>query len=543
MAASRSLVVLLYDTPAGELSRSNGRLSFRYLPAYRESADATPLSLSMPLSLDDHLHRAVEPFLWGLLPDNDDVVKRWGRRFGVSPRNPVALLAEVGEDCAGAVQLVREERVEELSGAGAVEWLQEGQIAERLRDLRADPTDWLSAGGHGQWSLAGAQAKLALHHDGTRWGRPSGRVPTTHILKPAIVGLDDHDLNEHLCLDLARRLGLDAARSWVQGFENERAVCVERYDRFRTDAGWQRVHQEDLCQALAVLPGDKYQTDGGPSPERIATLLRAHLPASRADEAVSAFVDALALSWILVGTDAHAKNYSVLLSGGQVRLAPLYDVASWLPYDTSDGNKLRLPMKIGGQYDVACIGADQWRRLAHGVGLDPDTTIQRIRELAERTPDALADACRTDEVRALGSALPGRLLDAVSARARGCLKRLAAVAHAAEPTRWTGERARRLLDELEQPQRRLLLTLARVEGEVAAADVLAALGDDRRSLRGLTGPVTKAIRRLQLQELLPSDLPRPTVTHHEVDVRGYRVARALEMPPEVKAAFRHVAEC
>ena len=50
---------------------------------------------------------------------------------------------------------------------------------------------------------------------------------------------------------------------------------------------------------------------------------------------VRRFADALAWNWIIGGTDAHAKNYSLLLSGSDVRLAPLYDIASALPYVTA----------------------------------------------------------------------------------------------------------------------------------------------------------------------------------------------------------------
>ena len=36
---------------------------------------------------------------------------------------------------------------------------------------------------------------------------------------------------------------------------------------------------------------------------------------------------------LIAGTDAHAKNYAILIgAGGQIRLTPLYDVASTLPY-------------------------------------------------------------------------------------------------------------------------------------------------------------------------------------------------------------------
>lgn len=57
------------------------------------------------------------------------------------------------------------------------------------------------------------------------------------------------------------------------------------------------------------------------------------------------FVDALAFTWIIAGTDAHAKNYSLLLAGPQVRLAPLYDVASALPYDDMYLPRLRMAMR------------------------------------------------------------------------------------------------------------------------------------------------------------------------------------------------------
>ena len=80
------------------------RFSFTYDDAWRNDADAYPLSLSMPLSASEHRHPIIEAFLWGLLPDNEIILDRWAKRFHVSPRNAFALIAEVGEDCAGAVQ-------------------------------------------------------------------------------------------------------------------------------------------------------------------------------------------------------------------------------------------------------------------------------------------------------------------------------------------------------------------------------------------------------------------------------------------------------
>ena len=104
----------------------------------------------------------------------------------------------------------------------------------------------------GQFSLAGAQPKTALLFDGQRWGVPGGRTPTTHILKPPIRGLDGHAENEHLCLALARALGLPAAHSEVRRFGDETAIVVERYERTRRPGSIRRLHQEDMCHTNAV---------------------------------------------------------------------------------------------------------------------------------------------------------------------------------------------------------------------------------------------------------------------------------------------------
>ena len=568
MAVAETLTVLLYDRVVGELVRERGKHTFTYDPAYAAAPDATPLSLSMPLAVAEHRDSAVLPFLLGLLPDNEAVLRRWGREFDVRPSNPFGLLAHVGEDCAGAVQLVRRERLDHLD-PGDVTWLEDEQVAERIRRLRLDPTAWQLTGSHGQFSLAGAQAKTALHRDRGRWGVPSGRVPTTHILKPAVTGLDDHDLNEHLCLGLARRLGLTAARSRIVQVGDVRVVAVTRYDRIRDTSGaWIRVHQEDMCQALGVPPSRKYQADRGPSPEQIAGLLRTTAPRGGADAAVAAFVDALALNWIIAGTDAHAKNYSLLLSGRAVRLAPLYDVASVLPYGDAGGaggrggdvdlHDLRSAMRIGGEYALNYIGRDNWARLAASVGLDSDTVLSRVNELAERTPTALAAACAALNIAGQATSLPGRLLVAVSARAELCAARLRPPSSQVlppsdgrihpsvpallpdDPARrpvgsWTAELAARLYADLAVPQRRVLHALVRHGGTLTAEELRELLNRD--SFRGLTGPVTKTLDRLTRSGLLPPGLPRPVRSRYGDDHLGYRRLDALEIPAEVLPAW------
>jgi len=72
------------------------------------------------------------------------------------------------------------------------------------------------------------------------------------------------------------------------------------------------------------------------------------------EQDIRAFHDALIYNWVIAGTEAHAKNYNLMLDGNTVAFAPLYDIASWLPY-TSDRSalaKTKLAMKIGKAYTL-----------------------------------------------------------------------------------------------------------------------------------------------------------------------------------------------
>ena len=420
------LVAFLSGRQSGRVRRDKrGRLSFTYDDRWRNTSEAYPLSVSMPLAAAEHGHAVIDAFLWGLLPDNEVILDRWARKFHVSARNAFALISHVGEDCAGAAQFVRPERVEVCLGAEAepVEWLDAHAVAERLQLLRADPSAWRTPRDTGQFSLTGAQPKTALLLEEGLWGVPSGRTPTTHILKPPTGEFDGHTENEHFCLVLARRLGLPTASSSIVHFEDETAIVIERYDRRRTRDGLVRVHQEDICQALGVPPTRKYENEGGPGARAIVELLRTY--SGEREEDVLTFVDALALSWLIAGTDAHAKNYSLLIgAAGRVRLAPLYDLASALPYDDMDFQKLKLAMRIGRDYRLRDIAGREWRRLASDVRLDADAILDRVTEIADRIPDE-STAVRDEMLsQGLQHTVIGRLADRMAARAEKCSKSL-----------------------------------------------------------------------------------------------------------------------
>lgn len=481
---SRELIVLIWGIEAGRVWQdARGRRGFRYDETWRARSDSVPLSISMPLAAREHEQDVIDAYLWGLLPDNGFVIERWATRFQTSSGNPFALLSHVGEDCAGAVQLVRPDRLAELRPTPGldVDWIEVTEVERRLQALQGDPSAWRRAGDKGQFSLAGAQPKLALLLEGERWGIPRGRTPTTHILKPSIPGLDGHVENEHICLLLARAVGLPTAGSEVRRFGDQVAIVVARYDRVRTSelraaaaasaAGHAaaaaaasaeaagdasaaaraaehvaaaaaesaraeslgelarsqpilRLHQEDLCQALAVKPSLKYQNEGGPSPADVVALLRGHSSDAQAD--LETFVGALSFNWLTAGTDAHAKNYSILLSGGgRARLAPLYDLGSALPYPTMDERRIQLAMKIGSKYRVSDVRRAHWHDLAQSLGMAPDAVLERVAAMAESLAAAIPDVQERVAQQGLAHPIIEILLSRLTAHVERCASRLA----------------------------------------------------------------------------------------------------------------------
>ena len=419
---TKELVAILEGRKMGSVTRDQrGKLSFTYTEQWRAAPDSFPISISMPLALAEHGNAKINPFLWGLLPDNEVVLERWARRFHVSPRNAFGLIAEVGEDCAGAVQFVRPDRLEEILGdtPSAIEWLDDAAIAERLRTLRSDQSAWRAPRDTGQFSLAGAQPKTALLLENGRWGIPSGRVPTTHILKPPTGDFDGHAENEHFCLELARSLGLPVADSRIMRFQDEIAIVVKRYDRIETDLGLRRVHQEDMCQALGLPPTRKYQNEGGPGIREIVELLKTY--STSAAEDVGTFLDSISFNWLIAGTDAHAKNYAALIgSEGRIRLAPLYDIASVLPYKNIDLQRVKLSMKIGGEYRLRNIGRRHWQKLASELRLDADALIERVDGFAEQLADHVSGVKLRMNHEGLSHPIIARLADELAARSAAC---------------------------------------------------------------------------------------------------------------------------
>lgn len=420
MVKTRALNVFMDGTPCGQVEQTaSGNLTFRYADEYSALPDATPLSLSMPLAASLHKKRAVLPFLQGLLPDSEGALRTIARRFGVSASNPFAILEHIGADVAGALQFMPPE-AESPDGSltrNAVAAVTESEVAAMLDHTVAeyeDGTPYDDAAG--RFSLAGAQPKIALHElpDG-KWGVPTDATPTTHILKPTAGNFSRLDVVEQLTMRAAAFLGLEVAASELTRIGSWDVFVTRRYDRQLIDGNWHRIHQEDLCQSLSVSPAKKYQhRDGGPGASDMASLARS-LPLDRDRKtAGEALYRAFVFNTVAGCTDAHAKNYSLLLDRRAVQVAPLYDLATYAPYWDGESG-IDLAMSVKGEYRLQRISRQMLASTGRQFGVEAEAAEDIVRHFCRNTLEAFAAA--KDELQSWMGTLP-KVADDTVANAR-----------------------------------------------------------------------------------------------------------------------------
>lgn len=406
------LNVWMNGIPVGcwESTRQGER--FRYFDDWLVDGQARPISLSLPFLPGNapYQGQVVTDYFDNLLPDNDAIRRRLARRHQAAGIDAFNLLAKLGRDCAGAIQLLPEGEapadVYEIRGTP----LSTARIAQRLRNITSAGA--LGQGDHDEdlrLSIAGAQEKTALLRHGGRWLLPQGSTPTTHIFKLplGLVGHMQADMrtsveNEWLCSRIVDAYGIPIAACEIGRFEDQKALVVERFDRARSaDGSWIiRLPQEDMCQATGTSPLRKYQADGGPGIARIMELL---LGSDHAGSDRKTFFKTQIVFWVLAATDGHGKNFSIAhLPGGRYRATPIYDVLSAHPVIGTGKNRIsprkaRLAMAVRGTsnyYLMEKIQRRHWIAQAQQVGLGARAAEQAIAEIIEATEGVIEKAGR-----------------------------------------------------------------------------------------------------------------------------------------------------
>jgi serine/threonine-protein kinase HipA len=402
---SRTLGVWMNGERVGAWTTRSGRPDeFRYASEWLMSGQARPISLSMPLKPAEYRGELVTAYFDNLLPDSRRIRERLGRRFGVSSARPFDLLAEIGRDCVGAIQLLPDDEqapdVKKIEGIPVTA----KQIERLLTTMLSPSSPGGEEGDDFRISLAGAQEKTALLRHGGKWIRPRGATPSTHILKlPIGTGGGGIDLrtsveNEWLCAEILRAFGVPVADGRMQRFGQYQVLVVERFDRRpSSDGAWIiRLPQEDMCQATGTPADRKYESDGGPGIRRVMDLL---LGSSRAEQDRRDFFKTQMLFWMLCAIDGHAKNFSLMLGPeGAYRLAPRYDVLSAFPVlGAAQGKlaakKVKMAMAVEGasrHYAWHTIQPRHWEEMARRCGIGSGFHALRD-ELIQTTPAVIDD--------------------------------------------------------------------------------------------------------------------------------------------------------
>ena len=186
---------------------------------------------------------------------------------------------------------------------------------------------------------------------------------------------------------LRRAWGLRSRRCARPVVADRTYLLVERYDRRVAPGGLvERLHQEDFCQALGIVPDRKYASDGGPGFPQCFELVRRVCTRPAGD--VLGLLDAAIVQVLLGNADAHGKNRSVFVRtrGGQlVLLAPLYDLLSTIAYPRYSP---RLAMSIVGRRTLEDLRPGDWDRFARRCGLGPRFVRRRVAELCTAASEA-----------------------------------------------------------------------------------------------------------------------------------------------------------
>lgn len=371
---ARTLPVYFETRMVGTIEIGANGPTFVYDPEWLRTRGAFPLSITMPLSTKPVKAEVFLPWAQNLLPEGMQL-RTIGSTLGASPDDVIGILAEMGRDTAGALSIGQPGSV----STGNWKPIPKSRDLEKI--INELPSKPFLAGEDGvSMSLAGVQNKLgvAINEKGEIC-IPLNGAPSTHIIKPDSKALFGGVQNEALCLSLAQLCGLSVP-DITTGIAGDRTfLLVKRYDRLQQGDRWRRLHQEDFCQALGKPPAAKYENNQsgvkGPTLVDMFALTRNAMSARD----VLGLLDYLIFNVIACNTDAHAKNYSLMISGQGFSLAPMYDVmcASAWPNVTRN-----LAQKIADKNRGEHLKGRHWERFAAQCGLNPTRTLKRVEEVA-----------------------------------------------------------------------------------------------------------------------------------------------------------------
>ena len=340
---------------------------FSHVLSYRpDVAEDDFVSLIMPVRTGSWRWPALHPFFQVSLPEGfllTVLKEQLGPLLGASPLD---LLAAVGRNTIGRVQVSAADSV--ISSPLTFE-------LERLLHGDNSPVAFVDlVRAYAVSGVSGVVPKFLTPQTQALFKKVS-LATDRYIVKGSSERLPFVALNEHLCMEVARRSGLPTAGTLVS--DDGQALVVERFDLVHgTDT---RLGFEDACSLLGLTPEEKYQSTW----ERVSRLTRDFVAQENLRAAQAQLAATLMLTYALGNADCHTKNIGYLYSNARdVRLAPIYDMLSIRVYDFYAGNPPG--MSIDGR-KTWTPGTALWRVIQQHMGIEP----RQQRELADRISEAI----------------------------------------------------------------------------------------------------------------------------------------------------------
>jgi serine/threonine-protein kinase HipA len=142
---------------------------------------------------------------------------------------------------------------------------------------------------------------------------------------------------------------------------------------------------------------------------------RRHMPPTN----IVRLLDMVVFNVLACNTDAHAKNYSIMICGNGASLAPMYDVMCAEVWENVTKN---LAQAIAGESRGDYLMGRHWQQFARECGLNPNQVIDRVGALAK---SVIAEAGAAEsELPAGGLVILDQTRQAVERRARALLAQL-----------------------------------------------------------------------------------------------------------------------
>ena len=323
---------------AGRISRHGERLSFNYGQSYLDRTDAIPIfepelplqrgliSPAAGLSMAGCL-RDGTPDAWGRRVILNHLFGRAGRDTDIGTLDELSYMLASGSDRIGALDFQASPTDYEPRGAqaaGLEELLGAAEKIERGIPLTPELDQALL---HGS-SIGGARPKAMIEDaDRKLIAKFSSSTDTYNVVK-----------SEYVAMRLAAKLGLDAAPVQLAHVAGKDVLLVERFDRVRTEAGWQR---RAMVSALTLFGLDEMMARYA-SYADLTEIIRHRF--SKPRETLRELFGRLVFNILCGNTDDHARNHAAFWDGKQLALTPAYDLCP----QNRTGNEASQAMLITG---------------------------------------------------------------------------------------------------------------------------------------------------------------------------------------------------